>query len=110
MANKLYILIEPNLISYDKVMTEEAVYDFAYELAFEEDKLALEQHKQSGAVCKDGRSYLEHLIILILESADYKVKVIDEGTFRLKNYWQLVTEICPNREDVKKILELQIAV
>ena len=33
--NKLYLLVEPNLVSYDKVMTEEAVYNFAYELAFE---------------------------------------------------------------------------
>lgn len=105
MTNKLYILIEPNLISYDKVMTEEAVFDFAYELGFDDDKETLEQHRQSGAICKDGTSYLEHLIILILESAGYVVKTIDDGIFRLEDYWSLVQEICPEREDVKQVLQ-----
>ena len=86
--NKLYLLVEPNLVSYDKVMTEEAVYNFAYELAFESDKDLLEAHKDSNSVTKTGLPYLQTLI----------VRIIEDGIFRLEDYFSFLAEVCPNRE------------
>ena len=96
--NKLYLLVEPKLVSYDKVMTEEAVYNFAYELAFESDRDLLEAHKDSNSVTKTGLPYLQTLIIDILEANGYIVRIIEDGIFRLEDYFSFLAEVCPNRE------------
>lgn len=96
---RIYLLLEPNLMSYDKVMTEEALKDFAYELGFEEDKRLIEHYTEERKI-----NSLIRLLYMIMESNGYIVKQFNDGVFRLEDYRGLLEEYCSDREDVKELI------
>ena len=107
--NKLYILIEPNLISYDKVCTKEAVYKFAYEIADDlEDKDILEQAYNRNDKSKDGTDYFDNVLTMLLQASGYEVVIKDDGIYSIEDYWNDLERLAPEREDTQQLLRNEI--
>lgn len=106
---KLYILIEPNLPSYDKVCTKEAVYEFAYEIADDlDDKDTLEQAYNRNDKSKDGTDYFDNILTMLLQASGYEVIIKNDGIYSIEDYWNDIERIAPDRFDVKKMLDNEV--
>ena len=103
MANKLYILIEPNLETYDKICTKEAVYEFTREIADDlDDKDILDNAYNRDDKSKDGTDYFDNLVTMLLEASGYKVIICESGLYTIEEYFMALQDIAPDRDDVKR--------
>jgi len=103
MHNKLYLLIEPNLPTYDKIMDKDSVLEFVCDNIDSEDKELLKEHYKRNDITKKGDSYFDELLANYLNSMGYILHTIDNGIINIEDYQYLLQELCPDRFDVKKL-------
>lgn len=109
MHNKLYLLIEPNLPTYDKIMDKDSVFEFVCDNIDSEDKKLLKEIYEKDCFCernsltKDNESYFDELLKRYLDTMGYILFINDKGIINIEDYQNLLGDICPDRFDVKKL-------
>lgn len=103
MHNKLYLLIDPNLPTYDKIMDKDSVFEFVCDNIDLEDKELLQIHYNRNDKTQDNKSSFDELLKQYLNSMGYSLFINNTGIVNIEDYQNLLQELCPDRFDVKKL-------